>query len=105
MTGGIQQNIAHSKEELKDFKEIQDQKDYRRLCVEKTMEENGYRLEDVDVFVGRGGGLLALVGGTYKVTELLAEHASRGMTASTRPSSHPRSASTSATNTTSLCLW
>ena len=73
-------NISHSKEELKDFKEIQDQKDYRRLCVEKTMEENGYKLEDVDVFVGRGGGLLALVGGTYKVTELLAEHASRGMT-------------------------
>lgn len=73
-------NLSHTKEELSQFKEIQDQKDFRRGCVEAAMAENGYKLEDVDVFVGRGGGLLALVGGTYKVTDLLAEHASRGMT-------------------------
>ncbi len=73
-------NISHSKEELGQYKEIQDQKDYRRSMVEKAMEENGYKFEDVDVFVGRGGGLLALVGGTYGVSELLADHASRGMT-------------------------
>ena len=72
--------LVHTKEELSQFKEIQDQKDYRRGCVEAAMAENGYALEDVDVFVGRGGGLLALIGGTYKVTDLLAEHASRGMT-------------------------
>jgi len=73
-------NLSHTKEELSQFKEIQDQKDFRRGCVEAAMAENGYKLEDVDVFVGRGGGLLALIGGTYKVTDLLAEHASRGMT-------------------------
>ena len=73
-------NISHTKEELSQFKEIQDQKDFRREMVEKTMAEKGYSLEDVDIFVGRGGGLLALVGGTYAVTDLLAEHASRGMT-------------------------
>ena len=30
-------NISHSKEELSQFKEIQDQKDYRREMVEKEM--------------------------------------------------------------------
>ena len=64
----------------KKVEEIQDQKDYRRLCVEKALDENGYKLEDVDVYVGRGGGLLPLIGGTYKVTDLLYDHASRGMT-------------------------
>jgi butyrate kinase len=73
-------NISHSKEELSQFKEIQDQKDYRREMVEKEMKEHEFTFEDVDVFVGRGGGLLALSGGTYTVTDLLAHHASRGMT-------------------------
>lgn len=72
-------NIAHGKDELAEFKEIQDQKDYRRMMVEKTMQDKGYSLEEVDIFVGRGGGLLAATGGTYEVTELLRDHASRGM--------------------------
>ena len=73
-------NISHGKEELAQFKEIQDQKDFRREMVEKAMAENGYSFDDVDVFVGRGGGLLALIGGTYAVSDLLVDHASRGMT-------------------------
>ena len=32
-------NISHTKEELSQFKEIQDQKDFRREMVEKTMAE------------------------------------------------------------------
>ena len=73
-------NLSHSKEELSRFGEIQDQKDFRRRCVETAMEENGCRLEDVDAFVGRGGGLYSLTGGTYKVTDLIVEHASSGIT-------------------------
>ena len=73
-------NLTHTKEELSRFREIQDQKDFRRRCVETAMEENRCRLEDVDAFVGRGGGLLSLAGGTYRVTDLLVDHASRGMT-------------------------
>lgn len=73
-------NLSHSKEELAQFKEISDQKDFRREMVEKAMAENGYAFEDVDVFVGRGGGLLALVGGTYTISDLLVDHARQGMT-------------------------
>ncbi len=74
------ETINHGAEELMIFKEIQDQLGYRSDVVEKTMEAQGYAMTGVDVFVGRGGGLLPLVGGTYEVTALLAEHASRGMT-------------------------
>ena len=71
--------IDHAAEALKPFREIQDQLDYRRGTVEDTMKQKGFPLSEVDVFVGRGGGLLSLLGGTYEVTELLAEHAGRGM--------------------------
>ncbi|MDR0862234.1 MAG: butyrate kinase [Oscillospiraceae bacterium] len=74
------ENLHHSPEELRPFNEIQDQLNFRAETVETAVTRRGYRLEDVDVFSGRGGGLLPLVGGTYEVTELLAEHASRGMT-------------------------
>lgn len=74
------ENINHAAEDLKVFKEIQDQLSYRRDMVEKTMEAKGYSLTDVDVFVGRGGGLLSVTGGTYEVSDLLVDHASKGMT-------------------------
>ena len=73
------QTIDHPADALRPFKDIQDQLGYRRETVETTMTQRGFPLETVDVFVGRGGGLLPLVGGTYAVTALLAEHASRGM--------------------------
>lgn len=74
------ETIQHSADDLKSFKEIQDQLAYRRDMVASAMENRGYLLTDVDVFAGRGGGLLPLVGGTYEVTDILASHASRGMT-------------------------
>ena len=72
-------NIEHTTEELKAFSEIQDQLGYRYEAVVKTMDENGYAFEDVDVFAGRGGGLHSVESGTYEVTELLVLHASKGM--------------------------
>lgn len=72
-------NISHAPEEMKSFKEIQDQLDYRMDTVKKEMKEKGIVMGDVDVFVGRGGGLVPIVGGTYEVSEKLVEHASKGM--------------------------
>ena len=73
------ERIGHSTEELKQFGEIQDQLEYRAETVETTITKNGFALEDVDIFAGRGGGLLPVEGGVYEVSALLAEHASRGM--------------------------
>jgi len=73
-------SINHSTDELKAFGDIQGQLDYRTETVEKAMLEKGFAMEDVDVFAGRGGGLLPVTGGVYDVTDLLADHASKGMT-------------------------
>ena len=72
--------VEHSLKDLKAFADIQSQLDYRAETIEKTIAEKGYAVEDVDVFSGRGGGLLPVSGGVYIVSELLVEHASKGMT-------------------------
>jgi len=71
--------IKHSPSDLRAFPEIQDQLGLRTAAVEKAMIENGYAMEDVDVYSGRGGGLMSVVGGVYIVSDLLAKHASTGM--------------------------
>lgn len=68
-------NVSHDAGELGTFKTMPQQLPYRRDTIMKLLEDAGIRLDDVDVFVGRGGGLLAVEGGTYEVTELMLEHA------------------------------
>ena len=72
-------NIEHAVGDMKGFKEIQDQLGYRRDLVRKEVEDRGLKLAEVDVFVGRGGGLCSVTGGTYEVSDVLIDHASRGM--------------------------
>lgn len=68
-------NLDHASEELARFQEIPDQKDYRRAMIMKALESAGYRIEDMDAFVGRGGGMEPCEGGTYPVEGILLEHA------------------------------
>lgn len=68
-------NVAHSAGELMKFETIPEQLPYRRDQILKILEDAGISLEDVDVFVGRGGGLLSMEGGVYAVTDLMLEHA------------------------------
>lgn len=69
------QNVSHEAKELEKYTSMSEQLPYRRDMIKKLLDEGGIRLDDVDVFVGRGGGLLAMEGGTYQVTELMLEHA------------------------------
>jgi butyrate kinase len=71
-------NVSHDAEKLKEFKEISDQLSYRRDTIMSLLEDSHVQLDNVDAFVGRGGGLLPLVGGTYNVGEILLDHATRG---------------------------
>lgn len=68
-------NVAHDAKRLDEFKEIRDQFDYRKETVMAELEKQGATLEGTDAFVGRGGGLVGLVGGTYPVNDMLLEHA------------------------------
>ncbi len=68
-------NVSHDAAELARFKTIPGQLPYRRDMILELLKEAGIRLEDIDVFVGRGGGLLAMEGGTYAVSERMLAHA------------------------------
>lgn len=71
-------NIKHDAKKLAEFEEISDQLPYRKEMILNILEENNISLEVVDAFVGRGGGLLPLLGGTYEIDELLLQHARIG---------------------------
>lgn len=73
-------NVSHDAEKLKEFKEISDQFDYRKETILKELAEAGHTLEGVDAFSARGGGLVNVEGGVYKVGEKLLEHARVGYT-------------------------
>jgi len=68
-------NVSHDAKELEKYENLSQQLPYRKNMILKLLEEAGISLADVDVFVGRGGGLLAMEGGTYAVTDLVLDHA------------------------------
>lgn len=68
-------NVEHDPKRLDEFDSMADQLGYRRDCIMDMLDEHGVGLDDIDAFVGRGGGLLSLVGGTYNTGETLIDHA------------------------------
>ncbi|PIE99007.1 MAG: butyrate kinase [Treponema sp.] len=69
--------IRHDESEIAQFKTIPEQKDFRKKLILDFLSENNIELESIDCFVGRGGLLHPLVGGTYNVNEkMLADLAS-----------------------------
>lgn len=71
-------SIDHDAKALAEFATVTDQMPYRRDMILEALKENGKSLNDVDAFVGRGGGLLPLDGGTYAINDTLLDHARRG---------------------------
>lgn len=71
-------NVAHQAEKLGEFEEISDQLPYRLETITQMLEEQRITLDDVDAFVGRGGGLFSCEGGVYRIDDLLLSHAQQG---------------------------
>ena len=71
-------NVAHEASKLAEFAGVSDQMPYRRDMILAALKENGVDLATIDAFVGRGGGLLSLEGGTYAVNDVILDHAYRG---------------------------
>ena len=62
--------LRHKATELEEFNNIIEQLDFRRKVIMDFLLEHKYRLNQIDIFVGRGGMLKPLKnGGTYLVTE------------------------------------
>lgn len=67
--------VAHDASELAKYKDMSAQLPYRRNMILQLLKDEGVSLEGVDAFIGRGGGLLPTVSGTYGITPLLLDHA------------------------------
>lgn len=73
-------NVTHDPDQLKQFKEISDQFDYRKETILDELEEAGINLEDMDAFAAYSGGLESMVGGIYPVNEMILTHSRDGRT-------------------------
>lgn len=71
-------NVAHNADELAKYENISDQLGYRKMTILKLFEENNVDLTGLDAVVGRGGGLMAVEGGTYEINDTLLDHARCG---------------------------
>lgn len=71
-------NVSHNASKLAEYAGISEQMPYRMETIQQLLDENGISLAGVDAFVGRGGGLLAMEGGTYEIDELMLDHSRRG---------------------------
>ena len=68
-------NVAHDAAELAKYSDMPAQLPYRRDMILKLLEESNVSLAGVDVFVGRGGGLVNIEGGVYNIDDMVLEHA------------------------------
>jgi len=74
-----EQVLKHDTEVLKQFNNVIEQKDFRKEMVLSFLAEHRYKLEHIDVFVGRGGMLKPLKNsGTYLVTKQMVEDLTLG---------------------------
>ena len=78
-------NVSHDAKKLAQYATISDQFAYRKETIDELLRENNISLDGVDAFVGRGGGLLAMDGGTYKIDDLVLDHAARGANGVSHP--------------------
>jgi len=75
-----EQSLKHDADQLKPYKTVIDQKDMRKAMVINFLTEHRYTLENIDVFVGRGGMLKPLKNsGTYLVTKQMVNDLSIGL--------------------------
>ena len=67
-------NVSHDAAMLSQFPDQESQLPYRMETIRKALSENNADLTGLSACVGRGGGLLAMEGGVYEVTELVLQH-------------------------------
>ena len=76
----FEESLTHETERLAKFNDISEQLPYRTSMVIEALNKNNIPLESIDAFSGRGGGLVAVKGGTYEVNDKLLHHAQIGYT-------------------------
>jgi len=67
----LQTSVSHDAEVLNSFPTANDQLDYRMEVIRNFVEKNDIELDNIDAFVGRGGGCYPVPSGTFEVNDLL----------------------------------
>lgn len=67
----LETTVSHDASVLNSFPEVNDQFDYRMGVISRFVEENDIELDNIDAFVGRGGGCKPVPHGTYEVDDKL----------------------------------
>jgi butyrate kinase len=71
-------SVSHDAKQLEQFYTISEQFSYRKSTILNMLSKENLSLNGITAAVGRGGGLLAMEGGTYKIDELVLKHAGEG---------------------------
>lgn len=66
-------SINHSQDDLKRFKDIWEQKEFRKEKILETLKENGYDLKDFSIIACRGGNCKPIPGGIYLLNKEMLE--------------------------------
>ena len=67
------ESLSHDPEKLLSYGGIAGQMDYRKDVIKKVLEKKNYDIKQLKAVVGRGGMVIGLKGGGYKVTPKLCE--------------------------------
>lgn len=62
-------NIKHSNEDLAPFDKITDQFEFRKDVIQKVLNDEGIKMEDIHIVMGRGGLVRPIPSGVYAVNE------------------------------------
>ncbi|WP_125566667.1 butyrate kinase [Companilactobacillus insicii] len=71
-------NIEHDNDEILKFNTLVDQEPFRVNKIEEYLDSEGIDLNEADAFVGRGGLMRPIPGGTYEVDSLMIEDLKSG---------------------------
>ena len=72
-------NVLNEEADFSDCASFADQAPFREKLILEKLKENGIDIHEIDAISGRGGGQLPCEGGTYQVTDLVYDHASRDL--------------------------
>ena len=75
-------NVSHDASKLAEFDGISAQMPYRKETILNLLKEDNVSLEGISACVGRGGGLLAMEGGTYTIDDTLLDRKSTRLNSS-----------------------
>lgn len=67
----IKANLEHPAEVLKGYDQILDQYEFRKNAIEDFLKANNIAVEELDAVASRGGHTHPIVGGTYKINDVM----------------------------------